>query len=255
MIQFNLLPDVKIEFLRARYRMRLIVGASILISAVSIFFFLSLYSFVKFGQGTHIKNLDRDIDKSAKELQASSPDLNRVLTVQNQLASLPQLHDDKAISSRIFKYLLQLTPQAATISDVQLDLEEQKITLKGNTGSLETVNKFVDTLKFTEYQLSTDSSPGGRAFSGVVLNNFSVSSQQGQPTADQTAVSYEISASFDPIIFKSIKDDSNSAEPIKLVIPNIISTRSLSTQDSELFLPQRTPEPQLPMPITNGGDQ
>lgn len=255
MIQFNLLPDVKIEYLRARYRMRLIVAASILISAVSIFFFMSLFSFVKFGQGTHIKNLDKDIDKAASNLRASSPDLDRVLTVQNQLNGLPKLHDDKVISSRLFDYMFLLTPQQATISDVELDIENSTLLIKGNTDAFETVNKFADTLKFTEYQLGTSDKSDGRAFNNVVLRKFSVAERRVGADPRVGPVEYEIVASFEPIIFQNIKDGPADKSPVRLVTPNIISARSLSAQELELFLPQQKPTPASPEANPTGEEQ
>ncbi|MGI9028066.1 MAG: hypothetical protein ACR2FM_04475 [Candidatus Saccharimonadales bacterium] len=243
MIQFNLLPDVKIEFLKARRRMRLVVTISIVSSAISILLFAALFSFVRIAQVNHSKAVSRDIIKGVEQLRKDAPELDKILTVQNQLKSLPELHDNKAISSRLFDYLFQLTPDQATISDVELDLEANTILVKGNSDSFGTVNKYADTLKLTDYMRSTADKPEGKAFSNVVLQKFSVIEQRSGVAANAAKVEYEILASFDPIIFSNIKGAPEDKPPITLVIPNIISARSIAESPGSLFAPQQNIQP------------
>ncbi len=236
MIQFNLLPDVKIEFLKARRRMRMVVAISIVSSATSVLLFAALFSYVRIGQLGHIKHMDNDINNGVETLRKDAPDLDKILTVQNQLNSLPKLHDDKAISSRLFDYMFQLTPSKATISDIELNLDDNTLLIKGNSDSFGTVNKYVDTLKFSEYQLSKSEKPDGTAFSNVVLQKFEVvAKNSGAATAAGGTVEYEILASFDPVIFSNIKDIAEGKPAITLVIPNIISARSISDSPGSLF--------------------
>ena len=114
MIQFNLLPDIKLEYIRALRRKRLIVFASIIVIIVSCVVFTILFVTVRVGQKSSLKDLDRDINSSLKTLQ-SKPDLDKVLTIQNQLKSLPGLHGEKVMSSRLYDFLTQLTPNQANI--------------------------------------------------------------------------------------------------------------------------------------------
>ncbi len=120
MIQFNLLPDVKIEFLKTRARKRLIMLISAVASAVCLAVFIVLFLFVRVNQPRHMNDLNKDIKANLSKIQ-STQDLDKILTIQNQLNSLPALHDKKVVSSRLIDYLTSLTPNQATISDVNVD--------------------------------------------------------------------------------------------------------------------------------------
>lgn len=239
MIQFNLLPDVKLQYLKARYRKRLVIGISTIISAVCLVIFVVLIVFVRVGQKQQLDSVSKKIKESQTTLEKNT-DLNKILTIQNQLASLPKLHDDKVISSRLFDYLIQLTPNAATISNVDVDFAKHTITIKGNADVLGTVNKFADTLKFTTFKAPAtapnEKPQEGKAFSNVVLESFAVANPKTAGTKTDNRASYEISASFDAVIFANIKADaSSSVKEVVLVVPQIITTRSETQKPMNLF--------------------
>lgn len=236
MIQFNLLPDVKLQFIKTRYRKRIVIAASVLVSGLFLVIFIALLLFVRVQQKLEIKSIDDDITKSEKALRAI-PDLDKILTIQNQLASLPGLHDKKVITSRLFDYITQFTPAQATMSSVTADFEANKITIIGNADNLVTVNKFVDTLKFTTYKTAEDQPREGKAFSAVVLTNYSVGGAAGAAQG----VSYGIDFTFDPVLFTNITAAKDSTVPaLTLVVPAITSTRS--TTEKPIFVPQAKDE-------------
>ena len=218
MIQFNLLPDVKVEYIKARRSKRMVLMISIGIASVSLLFFIGLFSVVNILQTKRISDLSKDIKKDTATLQAI-PNLDKILTVQNQLSSLTALHDQKPTTSRLFDYLVKLTPAQATISSVKLDFPAgNTLNITGNADALSTVNKYVDTLKFTTYTID-DQTEAKKAFSDVVLTSFSTG---------EKGVSYQISMVFDPIIFDGTKK-------VTLVVPRIISTRSETEKPADLF--------------------
>ncbi|MBI5357449.1 PilN domain-containing protein [Candidatus Saccharibacteria bacterium] len=258
MIQLNLLPDVKLEYIKARQRKRMVIGTSVIVSGFFITIFILLFIFVRFAQKEHLSNLDEDISKTTQELK-SKEDIDKILTIQNQLNSLPALHDQKTISSRLFDYLTQLTPTQATISEVTLDFSENTLSLEGNADQISTVNKFVDTLKFTGFTTSeegvsddqkdcvlqtidvqgvtNENTKTCRAFSEVVLQEFSLEAEGGSSTQSGKPVSYQIKFKFDPKIFANIKADAGQSA-VSLKIPNIISTRSATEKPGALFVPK-----------------
>lgn len=243
MIQFNLLPDVKLQYLKARYRKRLVIGSSTIVSAFCLTIFVLLLIFVRAEQPRQLRSVSGKIKDAQATLQKNT-ELNKVLTIQNQLASLPKLHDDKVISSRLFDYLTQLTPNDATISNVDIDFAAHTLVIKGNANTLEIVNKFADTLKFTTYKTpaatATDKPTTGKAFSNVVLSNFSVgsASTSSQPGSSSQA-SYELTTVFNPAIFTNVKvDPSSSVKQVELVVPKLITTRSETEKPATLFVPQ-----------------
>lgn len=239
MVQFNLLPDVKIEFIKTRRRKRLIIFIATVTSAATFAIFVLLFLFVRVNQTKHINDLDKDIRTNVSKIQATQ-DLDKILTIQNQLSTLPELHDQKMFTSRLTDYLNQLTPSQATISDVDADFVNNTMTIKGNVDTLNTVNKFADTLKFTDFSVKGDSVLGdqkeGRAFSDVVLKSFDVSLSDNNRTR---VIVYELTFTFDPTIFALVKNDTvNGGNPIELKVPQIISTRSETEKPTELFVPQ-----------------
>lgn len=237
MVQFNLLPDVKIEFIKTRNRMRLVMLICAIASAAALAIFVLLFLFVRVNQPKHISDLNKDIDASTKKIQ-NIQDIDKILTIQNQLNSLPSLHEQKIISSRLTDYLNKLTPANATISDLSVNFDENKMIIDGNADSFNTVNKFSDTIKFTKYKVNDGSDKEEKAFKDVVLESFTVETPENSPGGRST-IKYQILLNFDPTIFKIVKDDkSNGEEPIKLIIPNIISTRSNTEKPTELFAPQ-----------------
>jgi Tfp pilus assembly protein PilN len=229
MIQFNLLPDIKQQYLKAQRQKHMVVFVSTMASAISIGIFVILFLVVQVWQRQSINDLNGDIKTYSKQLE-STDDLDKILTVQNQLKSLTGLHDQKAVSSRTFGYLTQLTPQKATITKLELDFKANTISISGSADGLSTVNAYVDTLKFTKYTADDDTKQTGNAFNSVVLSAF------GRTATDTT---YTITAKFDQAIF-------SQQQEVTLTVPKITSTRSVTEQPSDLFRATQT---------TNGSNQ
>lgn len=234
MIQFNLLPDVKLQYLKARYRQRLAVGISVAVSVFFLVIFLLLLIFVKLAQPHQMNAVSDDIKSTTAELKKTE-DLDKILTVQSQLKSLPALHDNKAISSRLFDYLVQVTPAQATISDITLDLSSNTLSIQGSADALSVVNKFTDTLKFTDFKVGGTQAKEGKAFSNVVLSSFSVAAPTTSGPNSTKQVTYKIDLSFDPAIFSNTKNEDGKPAEVKLTVPNIITTRSALEQPGVLF--------------------
>jgi hypothetical protein len=216
MIQFNLLPDVKLQYLKARRTQHMVFTVAIIAIAASLFVLVVLIGTVDVFQKKNLSDLNRDITADSKQLE-NTPNLSKILTVQNQLQTLTSLHDQKPVTSRLFNFVKQLTPSDASISQLSVDFTQNTVSIMGDANSLDIVNTYVDTLKFTKYKTSDGTSTA--AFSGVVLSAFS---------RTNSGASYTITANFDPTIF------SNSSS-ISLTVPNIISTRSAIDQPTDLF--------------------
>lgn len=217
-VQFNLLPDVKIQYLKARRQKHLVVLISALATIAGIAILAILLSVVYVAQKKNLSDLNKDIKSNSKQLQ-STTDLNKILTVQNQLAALSGLHQDKPQVTRLASYLSEVTPVQASIAKINVDFKGNIVTINGSADSNVTINKFTDTLKFTTYGPKDSNEKGKDAFSNVVLSNF---------TRTDKAATYTITASFDPAIFSSQED-------VVLTVPQITSTRSAIEQPGALF--------------------
>ncbi|MBX6333749.1 hypothetical protein IRY61_00195 [Candidatus Saccharibacteria bacterium] len=221
MVQFNLLPDIKIQYIRARRQKHLVLLASGIAIAASLVILAVLFTTASVIQKKSIADLSRDIAAASNELK-STPDLTKMLTVQNQLKVLPELHQDKPMASRIFSYIAQVTPSEASISRLLVDFNTQTITISGSATSLEVVNTYTDTLKFATYHTENDRETEVQAFSDVVLSAFG---------RDVKGASYTITLTFDPVIF-------DNTQEVTLTVPNKITTRSQTEQPDALFQEQ-----------------
>lgn len=215
MIQFNLLPDVKLQYIKTQHTKRLVMIISLLAAIASVALVSILFITVQVAQKKHLNDLSKDIAVEIKKLN-STEDLNKILTIQNQLNSLPQLHTNKPITSRIFGYVQQITPVQADISSLQLNMETNTITISGTADSVVTANKFADTVKFATYKSSTVTS--GKPFKNVVTSL----------SAGQLKASFGLTFEFDPALF-------SSADTPVITVPTIISTRSETEKPATVF--------------------
>jgi hypothetical protein len=104
---------------------------------------------------------------------------------------------------------------------LNLDFVANTLVVQGTADSLETTNKYIDTLKFTTYTV-TGSTDKVNAFSGVVLKSFN---------RDAKLATFTIDFSFDKTIF-------DGSKTVKLDVPKTITTRSetgLPGNDSGVF--------------------
>jgi hypothetical protein len=217
MIQFNLLPDIKIQYLKAKRQEHAVVLGSTVAIIVSLSLFVLLIVVVHGLQKKNISDLNTDIKTASQELK-NTQNLTKILSVQNQLNSLPAMHDKKAVASRLFDYLSQVTPTEATIGKLNVDYAANTMEITGGAKNLTVVNKYTDTLKFTKYTTDTVKDEKN-AFTDVVLTDFS---------RDAQSAAYTISLKFDPTIF-------SSTDVVKLTVPQIISTRSEVDKPGVLF--------------------
>ena len=218
MIQFNLLPDVKLEYIKAQRLKRLTISVAVLFALSCMALAVLLFVTVNIVQKNHMKSLNNQISKIASVVKGT-PDIDKILTIQNQLTSLPDLHSAKPAATRLFGYLAQTTPSNVTISSIMVDFTANTFLVSGQAKDLLAVNTFVDTLKFTGYQTPDSGETVKNAFSKVVLSGFNVN--------DKNAT-YQIAFSYDPLIF-----DIKNTPTLK--VPKGVTTRESSNQLGALF--------------------
>ena len=61
MVQFNLLPDVKQQYIKAVYRRRLITLVCVVVGVAFLVIFVLTFLFVQVNQTRHLSHLDKDI--------------------------------------------------------------------------------------------------------------------------------------------------------------------------------------------------
>jgi hypothetical protein len=217
MIQINLLPDVKLKFLRAQRNKRLVIGLSFIVSGTFIAITVILALHVYVNQALHASSLQRDIDEGITEFQ-SIDNLETVLTVREQLLDLSGLHNDKPAVTRLPDFLAAIVPKDIKLAELTLDFSGNTIRLSGKGKDVVTVNIFADVLKNAYYSQGDGNLPQ-KAFSNV---EFEIS------VANDEGVGFETAMEFDSRIF-DIKTDN-----VEITIPSVISTQS-SLRSNALF--------------------
>lgn len=224
MVQFNLLPDVKLDYIKSQRTRKLVLSISFIVSAsaVGLLVLLLIASGV---QTKHLNDLSADITKESKTLR-NKPNINTILTVQNQLGSLTALHNDKPAANRLAPYLNSLTPASVSISSLNIDFVAHTITITGNADALSSVNKYVDTLKVTSYTAvdADKKTTEGRAFPSVVLSSFGLNTKAKDKAQ---AANYSITVTYEPVIF-------DNTQEVSLNVPSI-TTRAQLQNASDLF--------------------
>lgn len=222
-VEFNLLPDLKMDVVKANRTRNTIVSVSYLAAGASLVIFV-LLAFTVYGvQKKQLSDANNNINATNERLK-DIDGIERILTVQNQLNSLADLHKNKHATTRLFTYLPQVTPTNVSIGDLTVDLAENTMQITGTADSQHAVNTFIDTLKFTTYTTGQGSS-SQRAFPTVVQSDFAIADGR---------VSYKLDVKFDQALFSSAQ-----AAPT-LQVPTLTTTRSVLEDPNNLLFNGQT---------------
>ncbi len=216
MIQFNLLPDIKLEYLKAERNRRIVISVSALVTIAAVLLVAGLFSYTQV-QKSQINKLNSDIKHQGSVL-SSQANINSILTIQNQIQTLTSLHEQEPNVTNLSTYLYQIIPITTSLSSLAVDFNADTMIMSGNADSLVTINQLVDSLKFATYSIKgvAGSKP---AFSNVVLADFGLTNN---------VASFTINLSFDPTLF-------NNTETVTLNVPSKVTTRSQIDQPITLF--------------------
>lgn len=218
MIQVNLLPDVKREYLRAQQVKHMFTIISILAAITALSLLILLFVYVQVVQPRHRANLQKDIDSGITELK-NKQDAVKIVTVQGVLEQIPGLEDKKLITSKLFDYLVEFTPRDVSYSEIKLDLATNTLALTGQTTTLERANVLANNLKSAEFSYKQgDTTQKIKPFSNIVFNNLGKTSQ----TEDNKNVSFQISFQLDPVMFNQKTTDGKitvNASSEELLLP------------------------------------
>lgn len=197
MIEINLLPSVKREYLKAQQMKHAVVVGSVLISLLALAIMGLLYGYVQVVQPRHQKNVQTDIDSALSD-SAKKEDAVKVVTVQGALEQLPNLQDKKMITSNMFTYLKEFTPRDVSYSSIKLDLTESTIVLQGTATNFEQANVLANNLKSAKFTFDkSEQKQTISPFTEVVFNGLTKS----EVAQDNKNVTFQITFRVDQTIF------------------------------------------------------
>lgn len=156
MIEINLVPDVKQQALRAQAQRNAVISIAILVSIIAGVL-VGLVAFYVFGVQTartyFADTAIKDGEKKLKNVQ----DLDKALTMQNQLAQISSIHAKSGVESRVFNLLTAVQPATdkaeIKVRNVEVDTQEKKITIEAESPQgfvgAETYSKTISETKYT----------------------------------------------------------------------------------------------------------
>ena len=186
MIQINLIPDVKREFIHAQKMRSTVITFAILICGVSMAL-LAVLGIVYGGQTVRESLARNEINKQYKALQ-SIENIDDVLTIQNQMSKITAIHDKKTINSRLFDVLTAIDPPAPNnvkISTVTLDPKTNLVVIEG---SAENAFAATETFRKTILNTSIETIVDGQASTMPLTDEVTIGETSYGESADGSRV-------------------------------------------------------------------
>lgn len=202
MIEINLIPDVKQELLKAQRTRATVISISIITSIVvgGIVAALALYVFgVQTVRGALA---DDAINKGSAKLEQVE-DLSKMLTIQNQLKRINELHDTKQIDSRIFDVLAAVIPPAPNevrISQLSMNADDSTITLEGQTRGFDSMEVFKKTLGSSVIVFNQD---GADTTVNLASNIYTTDIGYGENSDGQKVLRFTLSFKYPEELFSA----------------------------------------------------
>lgn len=236
MITLNLLPDIKREYIKTRRTYARVISLSILISLVAVGVTVLLAVWVYAVQTVHISLVTDSIKKNETKLE-SIKDVDKYVTIQNQLANLSALHDEKNDFARLLEFLPQfnpVSPDNVTLNSVAVNDQDGTITMQGTTSTYTGLVKFRDILQKAQIKYKTgdaDDEQTEALFSEVTVPEQALSvSTSGDGMGTQ--VSFKVVVTYSKAAFQSSSRDVAVSVPTTETTPSKRDTPDIFTGGS-----------------------
>jgi hypothetical protein len=227
MIEINLIPDVKQEYLKTQSLRAKVTSVSILISlaALGAIAFLAAYMGT---QAVREAIVDKSVQDEYSKLVKDNPDLDNIVTIQNQLANISSLNDNKQITSRILEVLSAINPEAPNdvkMTSVNLDPTKQMLSIEATAkNGFQAADIFKKTILNTNVTYTADSKDVTVPLTDTVdLGEVSF----GTDAAGAKVLRFKLSFEYAGKLL------SNQVESVKIVTP----TGKIDVTDSKIYVP------------------
>lgn len=241
MIEINLIPDVKQEYIKAkRVRTLVVTGAVVVgIASIAIVVLMAVYLFgIQALRSTLADNAITEKSNKLKEV----PDLANMLTVQNQLAHITTLHDEKSMDSRLFELLTAINPakpNQVTYTSVKVDSENKLIHMDGQAA-----NGFVaaDVLKKTILATTLSYGQDNETKTESLTKNVSISNMSyGEDATGAKVLRFSIDFEYSEALFARSSTDAivdrpnrqNATDSFKHLPESLFGSRAADIQEAQ----------------------
>lgn len=227
-IEINLVPDVKQELIRAQRARTMVIFACVAVGIASIALVVLLLMWAGY-QNVRGSMYDNAIkDESAK--LANVEDIESSLTIQNQLNTLPVLHEDKLASSRIFDVVAAISPAAPNeikVSKVTINSDNKTIAIEAESeGGYSALEAFKKTLSVTELRFTNEN--GDEESHLLALEISDGDRSYGENSAGDVSLRFTVTFEYPEVLFRPYLNKA------RLVGPN----KNTDVTDSSLGIPK-----------------
>lgn len=208
MISLNLLPDVKKDLLRVRRERNLVVSISVIVvgASIGVLLLLSGTLGVLIGAKALMENSIKNDEQTIKQAQKKKQ-LDKYITIQNQLKQIGKLKSDQQVYSRLMDYLTQLNPAAPNNVQISSAKIEAPAGSSGDTSSSSSSSASADGITMTIEGKTTNFSA-----LDVYKNTLSKAQLSYEVEEEDTSSDSESSANSDGTYSKETSSDSDSSD-------------------------------------------
>ncbi len=208
MISLNLLPDVKKDLLRVRRERNLVVSISVIVvgASIGVLLLLSGTLGVLIGAKALMENGIKNDEQTIKQAQKKKQ-LDKYITIQNQLKQIGKLKSDQQVYSRLMDYLTQLNPAAPNNVQISSAKIEAPAGSSGDTSSSGSSSASADGITMTIEGKTTNFSA-----LDVYKNTLSKAQLSYEVEEEDTSSDSESSANSDGTYSKETSSDSDSSD-------------------------------------------
>lgn len=227
MIEINLIPDVKREFIHAQKMRNVAITVAVLVGAAAAAIVVIL-GLLLGAQALHESLARGQVKDQFKQLQ-SIDNIDNVLTIQNQLSKISSINDKKTIDSRLFDVLGAISPAAPNdikISNVQLNPTDKIMTIEGLAP-----NGFAATETFRKTILNTklESTLDGQVTTVPLSEAVTLGeTSYGEETDGSKVLRFTLSFTYPDGLFD------NSLKQLRIITP----TSAIDVTDSRTRVPE-----------------
>ena len=207
MIQLNLLPDVKIKYIKTKRNQRVVVLAASISSAIAIVILIILYLSVDVYSKNNLEKLSASITADSQKIILNK-DVNKIITIQNRLNSsdgLPSLYKARINPVLIFDYLRKVSTPGVTIENVSMNYTTGLLSFSGKANSIIDGNVFYNQLLFATYT-PLGSKSNILLFTNPIISGLTAPAPDAKPT---DKLSYSVTTTIPTSLFTNNMSDSS----------------------------------------------
>lgn len=243
MIEINLIPDIKQDYLKAKRARTVVASGAILVGIVSVAVVVLLAVYLFGVQTLRSSIADGEIDKKSNQLKAI-PDLGNMLTIQNQLATLTEIHQNKNVDSRLIALLTEFNPadpNQVVYSQVSVDTEEGKIHIEAQAdNAFVAADAFKKTIQATKFQFREAGADASETRPVAVDGDVVISNQSyGENAAGKKVLRFSIDFTYDKALFASSSqnvvisrpDRQNATDSFKHLPASLFGSRAADAEE------------------------